>query len=142
MTDSERHIKNLKIRLDYLDAKAVGMAGSRAWLDRERTALRWALPILSVIAEAFREETFVVGARRIREDQGTQRQQCRGFMIVTRSRRTLFTAAAIAGIPLPMRSAEAGECFLRLLIAGVDHSWVGSEEWVKAILDVEEEEDE
>jgi hypothetical protein len=55
-------------------------------------------------------------------------------MIITRSHRTIFAAAARAGIPLPMRTAEVGECFLQLLVAGVDHEFVGSKEWMTAIL--------
>jgi hypothetical protein len=50
-----------------------------------------------------------------------------------RSLRSFYTALAKAGLEPPTSPGEIGECFLRLLIAGIDHDLVGSGTWLTRI---------
>ena len=56
-------------------------------------------------------------------------------MITPRSSRTFFEALELAGLEPPASHAEIGECFLALLVAGVDHELVGSDVWYRRIFE-------
>ena len=57
-----------------------------------------------------------------------------GPRIVSGSRRRMGTACARARLPLPRTNTEIAEVFLRLLVEGIDHNFVGHPNWVPAML--------
>lgn len=63
-----------------------------------------------------------------------RRREPISVFLAPRSTRSLEEAFALAGLPDPGSALAASEAYLTLLVEGIDHADVGSENWMNVIL--------